>query len=484
VIIGAGWAGMGAADHLVRSNFSKFVVLEATGRTGGRSEAFAFGDASIGRKIFELGSNWVCGVDRAGGPSHKLNPVYQQAMKQKFSMTLIPGSTQNQSNYQRVYDSNGTEVDVDGSLRRKANHFLDCLNHTASHSGKDMTVRDGLIKCGWEPKNEIEKVVDWGMTVDDPGFPAELQSLWYTLPDETYMWWGGDDYFVVDQHPRGYAHLLDTLTASTLPPSDSRIIFNTTVAQIDYTCSSSRANCVTVTSTDGRVFRTNHVISTLPLGVLQHHHSTLFVPPMPENQIHALTRSGAVMGNLTKIFLQFKQPFWDPSVARWLAADSEEGSFPEYHNMNHPTNVPGSNTLLLFLGDPQSSEFESQSDAVVKAAVMKRLQRLYPGKILGEPTDFLISRHGFNPLRYGAYSGYEMGFTDHDFSQMNKPLKVNGDNTVYFSGEHTCDDLSGFTHGALISGRERASEYLRDHHHGPKYVSMCDSDDNLKQSFK
>ena len=37
------------------------------------------------------------------------------------------------------------------------------------------------------------------------GRAARLQSLEGALPDSTYTWWGPEDYFVVDQHPRGYA---------------------------------------------------------------------------------------------------------------------------------------------------------------------------------------------------------------------------------------------------------------------------------------
>ena len=48
VIIGAGWAGMAAADSLSRANVS-FVVLESTNRTGGRSHAITFGDEKIWR---------------------------------------------------------------------------------------------------------------------------------------------------------------------------------------------------------------------------------------------------------------------------------------------------------------------------------------------------------------------------------------------------------------------------------------------------
>lgn len=479
IVIGAGWSGMGAADHLIRSKFTNILILEGSNRTGGRTEAIKFGKESVGRVMVEVGSNWISGIPHSGGPSGKRNPVYQQALKVqetgKFKLTLIPGGTQNMSNYIAVYDNNGSRVDLDGSIRKHANDVYDCMNRSARHGGKDVTIREAATKCGWNPKTEAESAVDWGLTVDDPGVDAKIQSLQMTLPDETYEWWGDGDYFVLDQNPRGYAHLLDSLTADTLPPTDARIHYNTIVKQIDYTCTSGASNCVKVTSADGRVFTAKHVISTLPLGVMQRNYASLFVPPMPSKQVNVLTSEYLIMSNLSKVFIQFAKPFWDPTIARFLASDPETGSFIEWHNMDHVDHIPGSKTLFAWLGEPQSSIYDSRPDAEVQAVVMKKLQRLYPGKVIGEPTDFYITRHSINPLRYGAYSAQLFGWKDHEENQLIKPLKdSSGSKRVYFAGEHTCDDLSGFTHGALISGREAAATFLKEEHNGPDFVYMCD----------
>lgn len=468
IVIGAGWSGMGVADQLERSKVSNFLILEATNRTGGRTEAIEFGNSSVGRFMFEVGSNWICGTPRSGGPTHKLQPVYEEALRvkktQKFDITLIPGGTQNQSNYRSVYDRNGRSVDGDGNIRRKANAVMDCMNKTASHAKPDLTLRQAAIDCDWNPKTDAELAVDWGFLVDENGIFAKEQAVVWTYPDETYEWWGNDDYFVVDQNPRGYAHLLDTMMTDTIPKGDPRLMFNTIVTEIDYSSSP-----VKVTSKDGRVFHAKAVISALPLGVLQHNHASLFVPPLPEKQVAALTHDSAIMSNLTKIFIQFKEPFWNNMVPRWLSADNEYGAFPEWHNMNHRDHVPGSNTLFIWLGQPQSTKWESSTDEEVKSALMKYIRQHYPGKNIPEPVAFYMTRHSLNPFRYGAYSAFKLGWTDHAHDDMIKPLEVHGDTRVYFAGEHTCDDLNGFTHGALIRGREVAMDYL-----GIKYKSLCD----------
>ena len=53
IIVGAGWAGMAAADSLARAANVSFLVLEASNRTGGRVRPLAFGDPKV-RPFFLL----------------------------------------------------------------------------------------------------------------------------------------------------------------------------------------------------------------------------------------------------------------------------------------------------------------------------------------------------------------------------------------------------------------------------------------------
>ena len=73
-----------------------------------------------------------------------------------------------------------------------------------------------------------------------------------------------------DQHPRGYARLIDEMTKDTIPVDDPRLILNAHVVSVDYSsCGLDKDDkfCVVVTTEDGRVFYATEVISTIPLGV-------------------------------------------------------------------------------------------------------------------------------------------------------------------------------------------------------------------------
>jgi monoamine oxidase len=325
-----------------------------------------------------------------------------------------------------------------------------------------------LTDCGWVPQNEVEWAMDWALTVDDPGFAARLQSLHGALPDPTYQWWGKDDNFVIEQDPRGYAKVLDHMVKDTVPPGDSRVVFGAFVSKIAYDCDGA-----TLTTRDGRSFSAKEVISTLPLGVLQRKHADLFEPPLPKKHADLLNDHGLVMGNLTHVVLQFPTVWWDDSLPRWMSAihgantSRASGEFSEWQNLNYASFIPGSQMLLSFLGDPQSSIYEGMSNEEAQAAAMRSLRAQHPQKSIPDPVAFFMSRWGYGGASYGAYSGIEPGFKDKFFETLTKPLKACGQARIRFAGEAMCDNLSGFTHGARQSGLEVAARYLHSVGKGP-----------------
>jgi polyamine oxidase len=519
IVVGAGWAGMAAADTLARGNMS-FKVLEASQRTGGRSHAMNFGSKDVKRFVIERGSNWVCGgcLGRsgkcgAGGVSKDLhmlpseNPLWAIARDEKFAVKVIPGSADgNMSDYDAVYTQEGEiNGDPQGRIRERANRALDCLNATGSDTPADMNRRQALINCGWEPKTPEEWAVDWAMSGEDSNGERAIDQAVGGGADPTYVWWGPNDKFVIDQNPRGFAHLLDTLVKDTVPLGDSRVVFDAHVTNIEYSCSG-----VIVTTQDGQTFKAKQVISTIPVGVLQRHYKTLFTPPVPLKYKQALMDDGLMMGNLTHVVIQFPYVWWDDRLAKWLSAnkvlndthttgksnsdaasrpswrerldtDGEgvSGEFALWHNLNHHSMIPGSNTLLSFLGDPQSTLYEGMTDTKVTEFLMKRLRSQHPDRTVPEPSDFFISRHGYDPLTYGAYSEYRPGWKDSYMELLQTPLEATScpggksEIRVRFAGEGVCSNMNGFTHGAMYSGKTVAGQLLHAEGKGPEPLDIC-----------
>lgn len=61
-------------------------------------------------------------------------------------------------------------------------------------------------------------------------------------------------------------------------------------------------------TSDKSFYSADHVLLTMPLGVLQAYHLQMFNPKLPCDKIKAI--ENIQFGTLGKIFLEFEEPFW------------------------------------------------------------------------------------------------------------------------------------------------------------------------------
>ena len=226
---------------------------------------------------------------------------------------------------------------------------------------------------------------------------------------------------------------------------------------------------------DGRAWCAAHVVSTLPLGVMQRDHARVFTrPPLARATADGL--AAFTSGNFTKIFAQFEERFWAGRGTQWLIAnapdddDEEEeggggGSGPrrrgpmEFHDLG--ALVHGSNTLFTYVTGDDSARWEQMTDARASAALTRRLRAHFPGAAqkgaVRAPTAFYMTRHGHDPYMRGAYSVGKVGFGGANFSAI---LAPHAGGRVFFAGEHTCAAFQGYVHGGLYSGWRGAAQVL------------------------
>jgi len=69
---------------------------------------------------------------------------------------------------------------------------------------------------------------------------------------------------------------------------------------------------VLVECEDGSKFYTDHLICTVPLGVLKEQED-LFVPPLPKEKREAMSKLN--FGTVNKIFLEYDRPFLSPEIS-------------------------------------------------------------------------------------------------------------------------------------------------------------------------
>lgn len=73
---------------------------------------------------------------------------------------------------------------------------------------------------------------------------------------------------------------------------------------------------VLVTTTKGQLYKADHVIVTVSLGVLKAKHESLFIPSLPDYKIETIKSLG--FGSVAKIYVLFEKPFWNLGDRRVL----------------------------------------------------------------------------------------------------------------------------------------------------------------------
>ena len=93
-----------------------------------------------------------------------------------------------------------------------------------------------------------------------------------------------------------------------------KVQLNKTVTNIKWN-SESDSERVSIKCSDGSEYKADHVIVTIPLGVLKKNHKTLFTPELPQSKQKVINAFG--FGTIGKIYLEFEEPFWSTDVNVW-----------------------------------------------------------------------------------------------------------------------------------------------------------------------
>ncbi|KAI9838848.1 MAG: hypothetical protein M1819_004055 [Sarea resinae] len=440
-ILGAGVAGITAAQALHNQSVEDFVIVEYNGEIGGRVAHTNFGADKDGKPyVVEIGANWVQGLVTEGGPE---NPIWALAQKWNITNTY--------SNYSSIQTFNGTGAvdytdllddfeDAYSVLEQDAGYIL-------SENLQDRSVRSGLSLAGWKPKSMEAQAVEWWEWDWEYAYSPELSSQEFGIVNynTTFYQFSDANNFVIDQ--RGFSHFLISEASTFLSASDPRLLFNTTVTNISYTS----PDAVTITNADGSCIMADHTIVTFSLGVLQNSPTLAFEPELPAWKQEAI--SSFSMGTYTKLFLQFPldtEPFWNTSYQFFLyASPSTRGYYPVWQSLSSTGFIPDSNILFATVVQDESARVERMSDADVQAELLTVLRQMYGAAAVPEPTAFHFPRWGTTEWAYGSYSNWPPGVS----LAAHENLRATVDGRVWFAGEATSAEYFGFLQGAWFEGQ-------------------------------
>ena len=156
-VLGAGMAGIAAAQALSNASMTDFIIVDVNDYIGGRVAHTTFGtNVSSGEHyVVELGANWVQGLVSPGGPE---NPIWYLAQKWGLENTF--------SNYSSIltYDESGLN-DYSSLLDDYGNAYSTVEQDAGEilvQNLQDRSMRVGLSVAGWKPKKDmLAQAAEW-----------------------------------------------------------------------------------------------------------------------------------------------------------------------------------------------------------------------------------------------------------------------------------------------------------------------------------
>jgi monoamine oxidase len=377
VIIGAGVAGLSAARALADRGLQP-IVLEGRERIGGR-----IWTVRLDRNAIDLGASWIHGT--RGNPIAKLaREAHVSLKKTDWDQIRFPG--------------------VKVGKARKAMALTRRLFQCRGLG----SVADAIPKI-WLG----DPLTRWALTTMIAGEygedPAAL-SLKHWRDDSDF---GGGDFLVTC----GYGELVTHLAKG----SDIRT---------GHTAQAVRQNREGISvETDRGTFYAEHVIVTLPLGVLKAG-SVRFDPQLPTRKQHAIKRLG--VGVLNKLVLVFEHRFW-PKGTRVIGRQGPYSIF-----------VVQGRTLVGLVGG-----------SAARMPVPEATEDVLHSLGAPQPIACIATQWHDDPFSLGATSVVGPSGTSADFDVLRAKA-----GRLFFAGEATSRAHRGTVHGAYLSGQQAANELL------------------------
>ncbi|XP_066594400.1 peroxisomal N(1)-acetyl-spermine/spermidine oxidase [Prorops nasuta] len=484
LIIGAGMAGLSAANHLIKNNENDFLILEARGRIGGRIFA-----TKIGNEKVELGANWIHGV--LGNPMFELAmangliDIVHIPKTHKVVAATEDGKQVPFSVLQEIYEA------YICFLKRCEEYFLsaynppDGINNVGAHVALEMDIylsplsddekriRQLLFNC----LLKRETCITGCDTMDDVdllemGSYAELQGGNISLPD-------------------GYSAILEPISKH-IPKN--QILTKHTVTKIRWqkhgplNSTSNTNSHIEVQCENGKKIMSEQIICTLPLGVLKKEAKNIFEPVLPDYKLEAIDK--LMFGTVDKIFLEYERPFLNPGISEVMLLWDDKGLSEEekkdlsktwFRKIYSFTKI--SDTLLLgWISGKEAEYMEKLSTKEVAETCTSILRRFLNDPYVPSPKSCFRTTWSSQGYTCGSYTAMAVGASQMDIESLAEPLVQTDEPSrimVAFAGEHTHSSFYSTVHGAYLTGRTAAQLLLesKKHEKHPMSLSCEDTSD-------
>ncbi|XP_033117999.1 polyamine oxidase 1-like [Anneissia japonica] len=426
LILGAGAAGLKAAEVFHDQGMNDFIIIEGTNHTGGRVADVLFAGMRV-----DIGASWA-----HPGNTKIITTVLDLGIEHhvtNFSSRLVFNQAGN--------DVTDSTKPIFEKLDKAIKYMADKAKMSIAEDEPDISQRAALRLGGWYPKTPVEKAIEWFDFDFEWADIPEVTSTKSTALLET------DDDILFVKDPRGFKYIFKESTAFLYedPAFEDRLQLNKIVTAVNY-----EGDKVVVTCKDGTNFTGDYVLMTFSLGVLQNE-VVDFQPELPKWKIQELYKF--IMADYTKIFMKFDSKFW--SDEEWFVhAHARRGYFPVFYNLEAEGLFPkGTNMLVAFVVGNEAKRIEQQSNDETSAEITTVLRTLFDGATA--PTKIHQTDWSMNPFTYGAYSNWPVEVSEECFQKIQSRV-----GRIFFGGEHTDEKYNGYIIGGQRSGEREAMKIL------------------------
>lgn len=412
IIVGAGVAGLSAGYHLFKNGLTDFLILEARKRIGGRIVSIQMGNEKV-----ELGARWIHGV--LG------NPIYELAM-----MNGLVDIMQTPKPHRMVAATEGGKQVPFNILQETCEAYLCFLKRCEEYFISQYSPPEGIDSVGDHIKLEISLFLD---KISDAKERRLRQLIFDCLLKRETCISGCDSMSEVDlielgsytelqggniTLPHGYSSILEPLQVfpkeqllvdhpvtkmrwkrnktkkdndgNESDDSDQTVIEDDVASRNssrESSCEKTLGYSVAVTCLNGKTFYANHVICTIPLGVLKESYQSLFDPPLPDYKTEAINR--LLFGTVDKILLEYDRPFLNPNITEVLLLwedGTEEGDLKDTWFRKIYSFSKLSETLLLgWVSGKEAEYMETLPNQVVSDVCTDVLRKFLNDPFIPKP---------------------------------------------------------------------------------------------------
>lgn len=499
LIIGGGMAGVSTAFHLgYNKKFSGRVgLLEARNRWGGRIHGH-----ELSSKRVELGANWIHGIIG--------NPICDIAIKNKLVDPLGAESCPSVDSVQRkkyfvtAVTQSGKRVPIKlvedcyntyfWFMKQCESYFNlvedDSKSPPAIHKnsvGKHL-MSDILSYLNKSDTNEksTRKAIFINLLLREACISGSHSINDVSLKDfGAYEELPGGNLVIDGGYIRIIGILLNEIDNYIQERKDFKFepYLDHEVSSIKWKTNDTKKSVVEVYCSNGSKFTCNHVVVTLPLGVLKESIAvakSLFEPELPQYKIDCIINLGLSVVN--KIFVEWRNKFpaeiLDPSFANeylllWTDDDDNEertcssladkDQTPEkWWKTIYSFSVISDRCLMGWLSGKEAELVELMDPVEVGRILNREIFQKFLHPKFPEPDSVLVTKWKSDPYSRGSYTFLTPNSSVEDIERLIQPIYSDPGNekpTLMFAGEACHTSFFSTVHGAFLSGK-KASSFL------------------------